>query len=60
MYFFLYLDNQRDMADALFDGCIASEMTLGGAIGRGILSAPKYVMSPDSCREELERYQRRI
>ena len=31
-----YLDNQRDMADELFDGCIASEMTLGEAIGRGI------------------------
>ena len=31
-----YLDNQRDMADELFAGCIASEMTLGEAIGRGI------------------------
>ena len=24
-----YLDNQRDMADELFDGCIASKMTAG-------------------------------
>ena len=55
-----YLDNQRDMADELFDGCIASEMTLGEAIGRGILPAPKYVVSLYSCREELERYRRRI
>lgn len=38
-----YLDNERGMADELFDGCIASEMTLGEAIGRGILPAPKYV-----------------
>ena len=50
-----YLDNQRDMADELFDGCIASEMTLGEAIGRGILPAPRYVVSLYSCREELER-----
>lgn len=40
-----YLDNQRDMADELFDGNIASEMTLGEAIVRGILAAPKYVLS---------------
>lgn len=37
-----YLDNQRDMADELFDGNVASEITLGEAIVRGILAAPKY------------------
>ncbi|MFR5880821.1 MAG: hypothetical protein ACLUEQ_08455 [Cloacibacillus evryensis] len=31
-----YLDNQRDMADELFDGNIASEMTLGEAVVRGM------------------------
>lgn len=40
-----YLDNQRDMTDELFDGNIASEMTLGEAIVRGILSPPKYILS---------------
>ena len=35
-----YLDNRRDMADELFDGNIASEMTLGEAIVRGILNPP--------------------
>ena len=40
-----YLDNQRDMADELFDGFVASEITLGEAIVRGILSPPKYVIS---------------
>lgn len=30
-----YLDNQRNMADELFDGNIASEMSLGEAIVRG-------------------------
>ena len=36
-----YLDNNRDMAEELFDGRIASEMTLGEAIVRGILPAPE-------------------
>ncbi|MBR3175784.1 MAG: helicase, partial [Oscillospiraceae bacterium] len=40
-----YLDNQRDMADELFDNCVASQMTLGEAIAAGILAAPKYVLS---------------
>lgn len=40
-----YLDNRRNMADELFDGNIASKMTLGEAIVRGILNPPKYVLS---------------
>lgn len=55
-----YLDNQRDMADELFDGNIASEMSLSEAIVRGILPAPKYVVSLYSCQQELERYERRV
>lgn len=55
-----YLDHQRDMADELFDGHIASEMTLGQAIVRGILHAPTYVLSIYAYQKELERYQRRI
>ena len=55
-----YLDNQRDMADELFDGNIASEMSLGEAIVRGILNPPKYVLSVFSYQKELEEYQRRI
>lgn len=31
-----YLDNQRDMADELFEGNVASEMTLGEAIVKGV------------------------
>lgn len=52
-----YLDNQRDMADELFDGNIASYMTLGDAIVRGILNAPKYVLSVYSCRKSLKKYE---
>lgn len=55
-----YLDNQRDMADELFDGNIASEMTLGESIVRGILKAPKYVLSVFSYQNELEKYTKRI
>lgn len=55
-----YLDNQRDMADELFDGNIASEMTLGEAIVRGILNAPKYVLSIFYYQKDLEKYQSRV
>ena len=55
-----YLDNQRDMADELFDGNIASEMTLGEAIVRGILAAPKYVLSVFSYQKDLEKYEARV
>lgn len=54
-----YLDNQRAMADELFDGCVAHTMTLGEAIVRGCLPAPKYIVSYYSCQKDLERYVRR-
>ena len=47
-----YLDNNRDMAEELFDSRVASDMTLGEAIVRGILPAPNYV--------NLARYQTRV
>lgn len=55
-----YLDNRRDMADELFDGNVASEMTLGEAIVRGILNPPKYVLSVYSYQKDLERYEARV
>lgn len=55
-----YLDNQRNMADELFDGNVASEMTLGEAIVRGILQPPKYILSVYSYQQDLERIQRRV
>ncbi len=53
-----YLDNQRNMAEELFDGNIASEMTLGEAIVRGILKAPLYISTVFSYQKELEKYTR--
>ena len=55
-----YLDNQRNMAEELFDGCIASEMTLGEAIVKNILPAPTYVMSVYSYQEELKKWEKRV
>ena len=55
-----YLDGQRDMAEELFEGCIASEMALGEAIVRGILPAPVYVTTLYRVEQDLAKYQRRI
>ncbi len=55
-----YLDGQRDMADELFDGKIASEMTLGDAIVDGILPAPQYIISLYSCKEDLSNLKNRV
>ena len=55
-----YLDNQRDMASELFDGYIASEMTLGEAMAREILSTPKYVMAMYDYDKELKKIEQRI
>ena len=55
-----YLDNQRDMSDELFDGNVASEMTLGEAIVRGILYSPKYVLSIYAYQAELFRLESKI
>ena len=55
-----YLDNQRDMALELFGGNIASEMTLGEAIVKGILTPPKYVLSVFQYQNEYKKYQKKI
>lgn len=55
-----YLDNNRDMAVELFDGHIASEMSLSEAIVRGILPAPKYVTTVFKYQQDLARYQSRV
>ena len=55
-----YLDNQRNMAEEIFDGKIASEMTLGEAIVREILPEPKYVIAMYSYKKELDQLKNRI
>ena len=55
-----YLDNNRDMAEELFDGRVASDMTLGEAIVRGILPAPNYVTTVYQYQKTLAKYQARV
>ena len=55
-----YLDNNRNMAEELFDGHVASEMTLGEAVVRGILPAPKYVTTVYRYQKTLAKYQARV
>lgn len=55
-----YLDNNRNMAEELFDQNVASEMTLGESITRGILPAPVYVSAVYQYDAQLESYQARI
>ncbi len=55
-----YLDHQRNMADELFDSNIASEMTLGEAITRGILQPPTYVTALYAAQKSLAQYETRI
>lgn len=55
-----YLDNNRNMAEELFDNHVASGMTLGEAIVRGIFPAPKYVTTVFRYQQALQRYQARV
>ena len=55
-----YLDGQRDMGEVLFGGNIASEMTLGEAIVRGILPASKYVTTVFKYQSQLSELQDRV
>ena len=55
-----YLDNNRDMAEELFDSSVASNMTLGEAVVMGILPAPKYVTTVYQYQKALAKYQARV
>ena len=55
-----YLDSNRDMSEEIFSGCVASEMTLGEAIVRGILPAPKYVTTVFRYQNQLTQLEERV
>lgn len=48
------------MSDELFDNNIASEITLGEAIVKGILPAPKYITALYSYSKDFEKYEKRV
>ena len=53
-----YLDNMRDMSAELFDGNVASEITLHDAIIQRILPYPKYIAASYSLKENLGRAEK--
>lgn len=55
-----YLDNQRDMAEEIFEGHVASRLSLGEAISMNVLPAPTYVISLYSYGEELKKLAKRV
>ena len=55
-----YLDNNCGMAEELFDGHIAIDVTLGEAVVRSILPIPKYVTTVYQCQKTLAKYQARV
>lgn len=55
-----YLDDARNMANELFDGNIAREMTLGEAVAEGILPIPEYVPVWYDYNDMLTEYQDNI
>ena len=48
------------MAEELFGGHIAIDMTLGEAVVRGVLPTPKYVTTVYQCQKTLAKYQARV
>ena len=55
-----YLDDNRNMAEELFDGNIASEISLTDAVSRGILPMPTYISAIYSFKDDIDRIQSKI
>ena len=55
-----YLDEHRDMAEELFHGNVASEITLEEAMVNGILPIPTYINAVYSFKDDIENMQERI
>ena len=55
-----YLDEHRNMAEELFHGNVASEITLEEAMINGILPVPIYINAVYSFKEDIDYYQDRI
>ena len=55
-----YLDDGRDMSIEIFDGDIASHLTLAEAIVKRILPAPNYIGSIISFQNKIDKIQKQI
>jgi len=55
-----YLDKERNMTDEIFDGVVASHISLSEALAEGLLPIPTYVNSIMSCMGNVINTQRAI
>lgn len=55
-----YLDDERNMAEELFDGNVASEISLTDAVSSGILPMPTYINAIYSFSDDIDRIQSKI
>lgn len=55
-----YLDEHRDMAEELFHGNVASEISLEDAMVEGILPIPTYINAVYSFKDDIDHMQERI
>ena len=55
-----YLDKERNMTNELFNGVVASNLSLSRAMLEGILPVPTYISSKIACRHQLHKTGRKI
>ncbi|MBR6252354.1 MAG: DEAD/DEAH box helicase family protein [Clostridia bacterium] len=55
-----YLDNERNMTNEIFDGVVASNLTLANAMCDELLPIPNYYISGGAIVKEFEKLQRKI
>ncbi len=55
-----YLDNKRDMSSELFEGNVASHITLPYAIATGILPPPTYINAIYSFKDDIDNLEKKI
>lgn len=55
-----YLDDERNMTQEIFDGNVASSISLSEAMLEGLLPVPLYINSKIACRGEFDKISRRV
>lgn len=55
-----YLDDERNMTQEIFDGNVASSISLSQAMLEGLLPVPLYINSKIACRGEFEKISRKV
>ena len=55
-----YLNRNRDMSDEIFEGNVASHITLPKAIAEGILPPPTYINAIYSFNEDIKKLEEKI